>query len=107
MMLVFIWIASTSRGYSNDCQQHMLLERGRYKHTGCNVKTKILLDCGLIGVCVEIRSNMVVLLKKLTSYLSKVDVQGNYLPLPRIILIQDEQQWENVHLDVCPILSPI
>ena len=48
-----------SRGNSNDCQQHMLLERGRYKHTGCNAKTKKLLDCALVGVCVVIRLNTV------------------------------------------------
>ena len=29
------------------------------KYTGCNLKTLELLDCALIGVCVEIRSNTV------------------------------------------------
>ena len=29
------------------------------KFTGCNLKTMELLDCGLIGVCVVIRSNTV------------------------------------------------
>ena len=31
------------------------------KYTGCNLKTTELLDCVLIGVCVVIRSNMVLL----------------------------------------------
>ena len=29
------------------------------KYTGCNLKTTELLDCALIGVCAEIRLNMV------------------------------------------------
>ena len=54
-----VGIYLTSRGNSNDCQQHMLLERGRYKHMDCNVKTNKLLVCALIGVCTVIRSNTV------------------------------------------------
>ena len=57
MLLVLIWIASTSWGNSNEYQQHMFLDRSRLKHKGCNLKTKKLLDCALIGVV--IRSNMV------------------------------------------------
>ena len=37
----------------------MILERRRYKHTGCNLKTKKLLDCALIGVCAVISLNTV------------------------------------------------
>ena len=29
------------------------------KYTSCNLKTTELLDCALIGICAEIRSNMV------------------------------------------------
>ena len=34
---------------------NMFLERGRYKHKGCNLKTKKLSDCALILVCAVIR----------------------------------------------------
>ena len=30
------------------------------KYTGCNLKTRELLDCALIGICAVIRSNTVV-----------------------------------------------
>ena len=33
------------------------------KYTGCNLKTMELLECVPIGVCVVIRSNMVVMLR--------------------------------------------
>ena len=32
------------------------------KYTGCNLKTTELLDCAVIGVCVIIRSNTIVLI---------------------------------------------
>ena len=59
MLLILICIALTSLGNSNEYQQHMLSERSRYMHRGFNLKTKKLLDCKLIRICVVIRSNMV------------------------------------------------
>ena len=38
------------------------------KYTGCNLKTAELLDCALIGVCVVIKSNTVVLEKDIFLY---------------------------------------
>ena len=37
------------------------------KYTGCNLKTTELLDCALIGVCGVIRSNTVIVKKKLNA----------------------------------------
>ena len=57
MLLVFIAVASTYRGKSNKYQQHMFYEVDKY--TDCNLKTKKLLNCALIGVFAVTRSNTI------------------------------------------------
>ena len=49
------------------------------KYTDCNLKTKELLDCALIGVCAVIRLNMVDLVRlrlcvHLFTYISSPDI---------------------------------
>ena len=44
------------------------------KYTGCNLKTRELLDCVLIGVCAVIRSNTVCVhgeIRKISTFLLK------------------------------------
>ena len=55
MLWVLIWIAIQM------CTHNIYLyEEVDKKYTGYNLKTKELLDCALIGVCVVIRSNTVI-----------------------------------------------